>query len=125
MPTSRRAVGVVVASLVTGVVVYLSLGDGVQLPRSLSFNGIDKLQHVAAYCTLGVLWSYALQRPRRGQQTWSLWQWLWALLFGLGAVLELMQYAFFPGRYFEFADMLANGVGAGIGTLGFNRIFPT
>jgi len=103
----------------------LSLGNEVQLPQSLSFNGVDKLQHVAAYGTLGVLWAFAIRQNQLAGRAAPSWLWLLGSLCLLGAGMEYAQYAFFPNRYFEFADMLANGVGAGIGLLVFNRIFPT
>ena len=120
---NRRTLAFALATSVTGVVVYLSTGGGLQLPQSFAWQGLDKAQHLAAYATLGVLWSYAFGC---GDGAGSVpWQRLWGALFALGALLEVFQWAFFPNRYFEVADMLANGIGAGIGTLGFNRIFPT
>ncbi len=115
---SRQRWALVLALLTTLVVIYLSLGNGLQLQSSwLQFAGVDKVQHFAAYAVLGVLWGAAIARRLH-------WQLLWVALFVLGAVLELCQWAFYPNRYFEFADMLANGVGAGVGCYFFHRIFP-
>lgn len=43
-----------------------------------------------------------------------------ALLFGL--VLEVMQYAFFPHRHFEWDDLLANALGTIAGYAVFKRL---
>jgi VanZ family protein len=107
-------------------VIYLSLGNAPQLgPDWFSFNGADKVKHALAYATLGVLWLNVLRfgTPSRLAQSRLSGLWLWFALFGLGAMLEVLQWSLFPQRYFEFADMLANGIGAGIGSLVFNRIF--
>ena len=119
--TSRRPWAIFLATALTSVVIFLSLGNGLQLPRGwLDFAGVDKLQHLAAYSALGLVWMYALDTK---VQDFS-WKWLLPILFALGVVLEILQWAFYPQRYFEYADMLANGIGAGLGCTIFNRIFP-
>ena len=109
------------AIVATAAVVALSLGNAPQLPGGLfDFEGADKLKHCLAYGTLGVLWAGWLS-PKRAAQAGL----LLAALFALGALLEVLQWAFYPDRYFEFADMLANGVGAVLGILLARRIFPS
>ena len=113
------------AAVTTVAVVMLSLGNPLQLDAELfDFLGLDKLQHLAAYATLGVLWSWALHVELRrpgGLRVGSLA--LWAALTLLGVGLEIMQWAFYPGRLFEFGDMVANGVGAALGCFVFTRTF--
>lgn len=41
-----------------------------------------------------------------------------SILYGI--VMEVMQYAFFPGRYFENLDIIANIIGSFTGLLIFN-----
>jgi len=109
----------------TLVVVLLSLGNLPQFGPSLfDFAGADKIKHGLAYATLAILWLNAstVGTPSTGAKGSYLWLWLWIALFFLGVLLEVLQWTLFPNRFFEFADMLANGVGAGIGTLIFKRI---
>lgn len=121
MLQSRRPWAILLATALTSVVIFLSLGNGLQLPEGwFNFAGLDKLQHLAAYSALGFVWMYAL-KTKADDFSWKL---LLPILFALGVVLEICQWAFYPNRYFEFADMLANGIGAGIGCYIFNRILP-
>ncbi len=97
-----------------------SLGNALQLQADwLAFSQADKLKHFGAYCVLALLWSYAFR-----QNGLRVSGWLWLALFALGASLEYVQWHFYPNRYFEFADMLANGIGAAAGTLGFVYFTP-
>lgn len=34
---------------------------------------------------------------------------------GYGVLMEYVQYAFVPGRFYEYDDMIANALGAGVG----------
>ncbi len=103
--------------------VSLSLGNALQIETDwLDVPWIDKVQHFLAYACLGVLWSFAFR-----QNGYSAGLRLWGMLFALGAALEVMQWAFYPNRYFEFGDMLANGLGAFAGVFVFLvllRTFP-
>jgi len=124
LPNTRKW-ALLLAITVSLVVVYLSLGNPPQLgPRLFDFAGADKIKHGLAYATLAVLWLNAatVGTPTKGSKGRYLWLWLWLALFSLGVLLEVLQWTLFPNRFFEYADMLANGVGAGIGSLIFNRI---
>ncbi|MFN7117725.1 MAG: VanZ family protein [Saprospiraceae bacterium] len=69
----------------------------------------DKLGHAAAYAVLATLLTWGFVRSGR-----SFWQAvLWSTLFGVvyGLTMELVQYVFFPNRYFEVWDMAANTAG--------------
>ena len=127
LPNTRKWAFTLAIS-VTLVVVYLSLGNPPQLgPKLFDFEGVDKFKHMLAYATLAVLWLNALAvgTPTQGAKASYLWLWPWLALFLLGVVLEVLQWTLFPNRLFEYADMLANGVGAGIGSFIFNRILPS
>lgn len=95
-------------------ITYLSATPAVQLPRFQLFSS-DKLAHAAAYALLAWLFAQGLRANTHGRD-FSLSQ--LALVFLLpalyGAVMEWMQGAFFPNRFFEYDDMLANAVGAAI-----------
>jgi VanZ family protein len=69
----------------------------------------DKLQHFGAYLVLSFLPVIGFRDRRRGMTA--------ALsMFALGALLEAGQH-FSPGRAVELGDVVANGAGAGCGTL--------
>lgn len=127
LPKTRKwAYGLAIS--VTLVVVYLSLGNPPQFgPRMFDFVGADKIKHLLAYATLAVLWLNAVTVGTPADSPKARYAWLkpWIALFFLGVLLEVLQWTLFPNRLFEFADMLANGIGAGIGSFIFNRILPS
>lgn len=117
----QRSWALVPAAVTTATVISLSLGNALQIETDwLNVPWLDKLQHFLAYACLGVLWSFAFR-----QNGWRGGLRLWGLLFALGVVMEFMQWAFYPNRYFEFGDMLANGVGAAAGVYLFLIAFRT
>ncbi len=123
MTLSKRRWAFAIPGTLTAIVIFLSLGNPPQLtPNWFDFDGADKLKHAFAYATLGVVWLWAFRQnptsPHPG------WMQLWGALFALGALMEVLQWSFYPNRMFEFADMVANGTGALLGCLAFNRIFP-
>lgn len=66
----------------------------------------DKIGHFIAYGVLGWLTSRALLK--RGIYNRKI-LWLSAgLICGYGALMEFIQWAFFPNRFFEVWDMVAN-----------------
>lgn len=87
------------------LMVYLSLTF--DPPVVLEFAYADKLKHLFAY---GVLmgWFGQLYISVRLQAGWA------AALALLGVVLELLQ-GWGGVRFFDIADMLANGLGVGLG----------
>lgn len=87
--------------LLVGAVIYLSLTPHPPHLPNLAFG--DKLGHVGAYLLLmawfcQIVWSF----PRRAATALS--------LAGLGVILEFFQ-GWGGHRFFEYADMLANGLG--------------
>ena len=90
-----------------GAIVYLSL-----TPAPPSVGGVnvwDKAAHFTAYL---LLCGWFLQIYRRGRAR----LWVAVSAIGLGAGLEVLQ-GLGGVRYFEFADMLANSLGAFAGVL--------
>ncbi|MCB0621884.1 MAG: VanZ family protein [Saprospiraceae bacterium] len=96
------------ALLWSGVIAWLSTGPGVSVPEDWrDLLAWDKLGHLTAY----------------GIQTWLL---LWgthkigidrplgvvaaSAIFGIA--METIQFAFFPNRYFEVLDIIANIIGS-------------
>ena len=120
-PALRRPWALIPAAVTTAIVISLSLGNALQIETSwLDVPWIDKVQHFLAYACLGVLWSFAFRQNR-----WSAGLRLWGMLFTLGVSLEIMQWAFYPNRFFEFGDMLANGAGAFAGVYLFLIVLRT
>jgi VanZ family protein len=78
----------------------------------------DKGVHVVEYGTLAALYAYAMRK------TWPQQSWLRALAlaalltFAWGYLDELHQ-AFVPGRNSDAADLLADSIGALLGSAGF------
>jgi VanZ family protein len=87
------------------VIVVLSLLPVTELPGGI-FNFWDKAQHALAYALLALLALRAYPMHRRLNTALAL------LL--LGGLLELAQAAS-GWRYGEWSDLLANGVGIGLG----------
>jgi len=95
------------AILWSAVILVLSSGPSLQLPADVrEIKGLDKLGHFAAYSVLSFLLLLGFHRSGRRHPLTAI---LLSVLFGLG--MELMQYAFFPHRYFEWWDVLANTLG--------------
>lgn len=87
-------------------ITWLSTKGGVALP-GFRLIGADKLAHAAAYGLLAwlVLWAFPQDKLS------GLFK-VWLFAAGYGAAMEWVQYRFFPNRFFEFDDMLANAIGA-------------
>ena len=84
---------------------YLALTP---VPPSVIDTGWDKLNHVLAFSALAFSAQMAWRPMRRGR---------WWLLIGLlafGGLIEVLQLGV-PGRLAEWADLLADGAGIGIG----------
>lgn len=96
------------------VILYLSAFPGPQI--KVDFVAPDKLGHFAAYFMLGVLivWKNIKNREKLSRNLF-----LTVLVIGAsyGVSMEIMQYLFFPNRYFEYGDMLANSLGSFFGLL--------
>ena len=98
------------------ILLILSTVSSQRLPKIQSWSdviGVDKLAHALVYAVFAVLLYLPLQNWRISAG------WTATLLSALfGASMEFLQASLSTGRSFEFADMLANSVGAIIGTLG-------
>lgn len=97
----------------------LSAMPAVNLPEEwFDLFSIDKLAHAFVYgvLTLLLLRAYFLQSKWTTRTT--IQSVLIASVFGI--LMEIMQYTFFPNRYFEFLDIIAN-IGGSIVSLFFTR----
>jgi len=102
--------------LITGV----SVMPGIQVPK-FSLIGADKLGHAFVYGVLTVLILRACQLRNRppGRVTGKQTAGTLVFAIGYGVGMEFVQYAFLPGRFYEYDDMLANAIGAFTGWLVF------
>jgi len=104
-------------------IVFLSTKGGVSMP-SFDLFQTDKLAHAGAYALLAglILWGAARQQGAdRIRWRHGLAVVLFASAFG--ALMEWVQFRFFPDRFFEYDDMLANAIGALAGW-GMFRFLP-
>ncbi|MCC7505318.1 MAG: VanZ family protein [Saprospiraceae bacterium] len=88
----------------------LSVMPSVQLPK-FDLLAPDKLGHALAYGVLGWLSLRGL-RLYQGRLTTLAAALMSAAAAGYGVLMEFVQAAFIPGRFFELDDMLANAIGA-------------
>ena len=106
------------------VILVLSAMPSQQLPQ-IDIISIDKIGHLGVYwiLTMLILWG-ASKQPDANLKIWS--QSL-SIILAIGTIygilIELMQYLFFPGRYFEILDALANFVGCILGIISFKLLF--
>ncbi len=90
--------------LLVGGVIFLSLIPGTPHPARV-IN--DKLGHIIAYCLL-MAWFAVIYSKKHIRAVFAFG------FISMGAALEFIQ-PIVGGRTFEFADMLANGMGIAIG----------
>ncbi|MEZ4988491.1 MAG: VanZ family protein [Saprospiraceae bacterium] len=100
------------------IIFVLSTLPGKQLPQVTWLSSPDKWAHAFVYGVLatGILlsWSPNLHLKKRYQLAFLL-----ASLYGIS--MEIVQFTFFPGRYFEVWDIVANITGAFVALLFSNK----
>ncbi|HOY03772.1 MAG TPA: VanZ family protein [Saprospiraceae bacterium] len=101
------------------VITGLSVMPGVQLP-SFQLFAMDKLAHAFVY---GVL-TWLLLRANMRTNRWNELV-IFCISTSYGVLMEFVQYAFIPGRFYEIDDMLANAFGCIIGWLCFRIALKT
>ncbi|MCB0556078.1 MAG: VanZ family protein [Phaeodactylibacter sp.] len=91
-------------------ILALSTGASIQPPQISHWLEPDKLAHAAAYFVMASLLLWGIHRSHRLQPR----HFFLVLVFssGYGISLEIVQWAFFPGRVFEFLDIIANIIGS-------------
>ena len=90
----------------------------VQLPETPLLSP-DKFAHAFVYGVLVILILYGLKRAAIFSK-----KNIWLAVLGsatYGFSMELIQYAFFPGRCFEMGDNFANITGCFLGLLFFDK----
>lgn len=87
-------------------------------------NHLDKWQHALAYLVLSSSFLFAFKKSTLLSRKLTMQVILIAGLYGL--FLEFVQYQFFSRRFFDWADALANVLGALLGFVVFrlaNKVF--
>lgn len=83
----------------------------------LKIPNLDKIIHFIMYMCLGFSWKSVLRhKPKSGVKCLI-------LLFLLGLCLEILQFYFLEGRFFEIPDLIANITGSIVGILLNQRWF--
>ncbi|OYU97312.1 MAG: hypothetical protein CFE21_03185 [Bacteroidetes bacterium B1(2017)] len=85
--------------------------NGNSIPK-ISFNiGIDKIAH---FILFGMQSWLIIRAQQKGNETINWRQVNYAVLFGIsyGIVIEILQATIFINRSYDYADMLANSIGA-------------
>jgi VanZ family protein len=102
------------------LITYLSnaKGDGIPEFPLLAFKGADKLVHSIFYLNLMVAMSWGFSKQKKYEALASN-KFFYSFLFCItwGALMELCQLFIFTYRSAEWADVLANSVGASIGLI--------
>ena len=97
---------------------------GISLPESFwDFISMDKIAHIGVYAiqTFLLLIGLSKQIPNDTQRV-AIIALIISILYGI--MMEAMQYTFFPYRYFEYLDIIANIIGSFTGLLIF-KFFNT
>ncbi|RMF02847.1 MAG: hypothetical protein D6772_02950 [Bacteroidetes bacterium] len=97
------------------IIFWLSTAPGEQLPKVEWLMTPDKFGHLGVYAILAALASLSLHHAGHPFEKWKTGVAMATALYGI--VLEIVQYSFFPGRYFEFWDIVANIIGVFAGML--------
>ncbi len=104
-------------------ILFLSANPGINLPESFwDLLAIDKLAHAFVYGVLSCLLLYSFfLNDQKNIQKMKMISIIISSIYGI--LMEIMQYLFFPNRYFEFLDILANIIGAIIGVSIYRYFF--
>ena len=89
----------------TLILLILSSTPGIQLPN-VGFFEPDKLAHFVVYGIYVLLFFIVFTKANRDNWTTRIGAAIWCSFYGF--LMEIMQYLFFPGRYFEIPDNVAN-----------------
>ena len=116
--TSKRAnqLNFIPALLWAVLIFSLSTGQAVKVPRFSNILEPDKLAHIAAYCVMAALLFWGFHRTSGVSRATIAAAIVIPALYGIS--MEFIQYAFFPNRFFEVLDIIANIIGSMLGVFG-------
>jgi VanZ family protein len=103
------------ALLFTGITIAGSLmpSDNLSSTRFIEIPHFDKVVHFTMYMLMGLSWCTVFHNWKK-----SIY-WVFGLLFILGLGLEILQFYFLTGRFFEIPDLIANITGSILGIIIF------
>ncbi len=101
------------------LILGLSISPSIQMPETVIAP--DKLGHLVAYGILTWLIIKALEKNKKLSSKTANLTVLTVSMYGIA--LEIVQWAFFPNRFFEVWDMVANFSGAVLSYLVFTFYF--
>lgn len=105
------------------IIIILSSIGGVNLPESFwDFIALDKVAHFGVYAIFVVLAFWGAEKNGHYLK-FNLSVLVIGIAVFLGILMEIMQYSFFPNRYFELYDIIANIIGAFVGSTIYKRFF--
>lgn len=87
---------------------------------------IDKLEHMTVFAILGFLLVYGSRRRSSEQTTMPTTKVLWAFIIisaSFGGLTEILQGLFFPTRFADIFDFIADALGGVLGTIIGNLYF--
>jgi len=93
------------------IITFLSVTSNLPLPKIELFSP-DKLGHAAAYAILSWLLLWGIWKSQKRNMTSFDKFLVFAFATAYGAFMEWVQGTYFPNRFFEYDDMLANAAGA-------------
>ncbi|MEO1517925.1 MAG: VanZ family protein [Bacteroidota bacterium] len=107
----------------SAIILVLSTGPGIDLPeRWVDLVAPDKWAHAFVYAVMTGLLLWAFQKSG-GSLLSNSGSWILAIFvcsaYGVG--MEWIQERFFPNRYFEYLDILANIIGSLLGAYLYKR----
>lgn len=104
------------------VILGLSTMPGVSIPSTWAdLISLDKLAHCIVYGLLAYIGLRALDLSGLYLKKWVILSILLGCAYGV--LMEFIQYAFFPDRYFEVLDIIANIIGSLAGAWIYNFFY--
>ncbi len=99
-------------AIVWALVIFgLSTTAGENLPQiPWDLTSPDKWGHAIVYLIFALLLFYGFRQKMGMRKTTILLVLVISISYGI--LMEIVQYSFFPGRYFELNDIIANIIGA-------------
>lgn len=106
------------------VILFLSTTGGINLPSSWwDLIAVDKVGHLVVYgfFSMLLLWAFIKNRKLPLKKKEVIIALGISIIYGIG--MEVIQYSFFPGRFFEIPDIIANIIGSFLGLYLFKRYY--
>jgi VanZ family protein len=98
-------------------------GNALPDDKWFSLLEVDKLVHVGLFAVMIVLWCLPLYHKSLSVSKWLIG--IPVLFFVYSILVEYIQHYLIPGRSFDLADIVADGVGCMIGFLLMRRYHRT